>query len=166
MRNTVEIGQATVSDVTIAKQNPFLYAIYGVSETGATLYVGQTHRQTGALGRFAEHLSDAHGWNTYLQRLSDLYRHERILLERVDLVAIRFAQAKIFETKSADYREAVENLVQCRLIDWVVEHKLAIVVVSRTRPNSYSRLQEIQEEANRIFAALESWILERYQEET
>lgn len=42
MRNTVEIGQATVFNVTIAKQNPFLYAIYGVSETGVALYIGQT----------------------------------------------------------------------------------------------------------------------------
>ena len=163
MRNPVEIGQATVFDATIAKQNPFLYAVYGVSETGVALYIGQTRGRTGALGRLSQHLSDT-PWNTYLQRLSELYRHEKILLEKVDLVAIRFAQAKIFETKSADYREAVEDLVQCRLIDWVIEHKLAIGVVSRTRPNSYSRLQEIQEEANRIFAALESWILERYQE--
>lgn len=161
MRNTVEIGQATVFDVTIAKQSPFLYMIYGIFETGVALYVGQTRGRTGALGRFSQHLSDT-PWNTYLQRLSELYRHEKILLEKVDLVAIRFAQAKIFETKSADYREAVEDLVQCRLIDWVIEHKLGIVV-SRTRPNLYSRLQEIQEEANRIFAALESWVLERYQ---
>ena len=163
MRNTVEIGQATVFDVTIAKQSPFLYTIYGVFETGVALYVGQTRGRTGALGRLSQHLSDT-PWNTYLQRLSDLYHHEKILLEKVDLVAIRFAQAKIFETKSADYREAVEHLVQRKLIVWVIEHKPGIVVVSRTRPNSYSRLQEIQEEANRIFAALESWILERYQE--
>ena len=161
MKHTVEIGQATVFDVTIAKQSPFLYTIYGVFETGAAFYVGQTRGGTGALGRLSQHLSDTPR-NTYLQRLSDLYPHEKILLEKVDLVAIRFAQAKIFETKSADYREAVEHLVQRKLIVWVIEHKLGIVV-SRTRPNLYSRLQEIQEEANRIFAALESWVLERYQ---
>ncbi len=69
MRNTVEIGQATVFDVTIAKQNPFLYAVYGVSETGVALYIGQTRGRTGALGRLSQHLSDT-PWNTYLQRLS------------------------------------------------------------------------------------------------
>lgn len=162
MRHSVEIGQATVFDVNIAKQNPFLYTIYGVFETGIALYVGQSRKQTGALGRLSEHLSDTSG-NTYLQRLSALYRYEEIWLEKVDFIAIRFAQKKVFEAKSADYREAVEHLVQCRLIDWVIEHKLAIGVVSRTRPNSYSRLQEVQEEANRIFEALESWILERHQ---
>lgn len=162
MRDAVEIGQATVFDVNIAKQNPFLYTIYGVLETGVALYVGQTRGRTGALGRLSQHLSDT-PWNTYLQRLSDFYRSEEVRLEKVDLVAIRFAQAKIFEAKSADYREAVEDLVQCNLIDWVIEHKLAIGVVSRTRPNSYSRIQEVQEEANRISETLESWILERHQ---
>ena len=164
MKHSVEIGQATVFDVAIAKQNPFLYTIYGVFKNQVALYVGQTRGKTGALGRLSQHLSDTSS-NNYLQRLSNLYRHEVIRVEKVDFVAIRFTKEKMFETKNADYREAVENLVQCRLIDWVIEHKLGIGIVSRTRPNSYSRLQEIQEEANRIFAALESWILERYQEE-
>ena len=42
MRHSVELGQATVFDVTIAEQNRFLYTIYGVLENHATLYVGQT----------------------------------------------------------------------------------------------------------------------------
>ena len=162
MRHSVEIGQATVFDVNIAKQNPFLYLIYGIFEKDVALYVGQTRGRTGALGRLSQHLSDT-PWNTYLQRLSDFYRYEEVQLEKVDLVAIRFAEKKMFEAKSADYREAVEDLVQCRLIDWVTEHRLAVGVVSRTRPNSYSNLQEIQAEANRISETLESWILERHQ---
>ena len=56
MRHSIELGLATVFDVTIAKKNWFLYAIYGVVENQATLYVGQTRGHIGALGRLAQHL--------------------------------------------------------------------------------------------------------------
>ena len=159
MRHSLELGLATVFDVAIAKKNGFLYTIYGVVENQATLYVGQTRGRTGALGRLAEHLSDTSS-NTYLQRLSDVFHYEEVPLERVDLVAIRFAPRKMFWIDSPSYREAVEDLVQQRLFNWLCEHKLEICVVSRTQPNSYSKRQDIQEEADRISGILESWILE------
>ena len=162
MRPSLELGLATVYDATIAKQNPFLYTICGVFEDRVTLYVGQTKGQTGALGRFAQHLSDTQS-NTYIQRLSDLYHYEEVMLGRTDFAVVRFTSEKMFQIDSPVYREAVEDLVQRRLLNWVAERKLKICIVSRTRPNSYSKLQDIQEEANRIYRTLEPWILERYQ---
>ncbi len=69
----------------------------------------------------------------------------------------------MFQIESSAYREAVENLVQLRLLNWVTDQKLKITIVSRTRGNAYNRLQDIQAEADRISGTLESWILECYQ---
>ncbi|MYB64028.1 hypothetical protein F4X73_05015 [Candidatus Poribacteria bacterium] len=162
MRTVVRHGLATIIDTTIAKQKSFLYSIYGVFADRATLYIGQTIGKTGALGRLAQHLSDAHG-NTYCQRLSHLFHYEEVELERTDLVAVRFANERIFEIDSPVYREAVEDLVQRILINWVTEQELAICIVSRTRPNSYNKLENIQKEASRISKVLEPWILECHQ---
>ena len=162
MRVSVERVLATIFDVTITKQSQFLYTIYGILGDRATLYVGQTRAKTGPLGRLTQHLSDTYG-NTYLQRLSDLYHYEEVPLEKVDFVAIRFTPEKMFQIDSPVYREAVEDLVQRRLINWIADQKLAISIVSRTRGNSYNKLQDIQEEAGRISSNLEPWILECYQ---
>ena len=159
MRHTVEHVISTIFDVTIAKRSPFLYTIYGVLEDRATLYVGQTKDKRGPLGRFVQHLSGS----TYLQRLSDLYHYEEVPLGKVDFVAIRFTPEKMFQIDDQVYREAVEGLVQRKLINWIKEQKLEITIVSQTRQNSYSKLQSIREEADRISSDLESWILERYQ---
>ncbi len=162
MRDSVEHVLATIFDYTIAKESQFLYAIYGLLENQATLYVGQTRAKTGPLGRLTQHLSDlAH--NTYLQRLSDIYDYEQIPLARIDFVAVRFTPVKMFQLDSPVYREAVEDLIQKRLLNLVDEQKLAISIVSRTRGNSYSKRHDIQKEAERIYGDLESWILECYQ---
>ena len=162
MRASIEFGLVTVSAAMIAKPNSFLYMIYGVLDNRVTLYIGQTKGQTGALGRLAQHLSNTQG-NTYIQRLSALYHYEEVILGKTDFVAVRFAQERMFEIDSPVYREAVEDLIQRRLINWIAEQKLEICIVSRTRPNSYNKLQDVQEEAERIFDALEPWILECYQ---
>ena len=158
----MECVLAAIFDVTIAKRSQFLYTIYGVLENRATLYIGQTRAKTGPLGRLTQHLSDTYG-NTYLQRLSDLYHYEEVPLEKVEFVAVRLTPARMFQIDSPVYREAVENLVQRRLLNWVTEQRLKITIVSRTRGNAYNKLQDIQAEADRIANALESWILERYQ---
>ena len=163
MRHAAELGLATVFDSTIAKRNGFLYAIYGTVENQATLYVGQTRGRTGALGRLAQHLSDGNN-NTYLQRLSNVYYYEEVPLEKVDLAAIKFTSKEIFQIDSQEYRIAVEHLVQLRLLNWLYAHNLKIRIVSQTRSNSYSKLQDIQEEADRMSGLLESWILESHQE--
>ena len=162
MRHSVELGLATVFDVTIAKKNGFLYAIYGVVENQVTLYVGQTRGRTGALGRLAQHLSDGNN-NTYLQRLSHIYDYEEVPLEKVDLAAVRFTSKEMFQIDSQEYRKAVENLVQLLLLNWLYEHNLEICVVSQTRSNAYSKLQDVQDETDRISGLLESWIIEHYQ---
>jgi hypothetical protein len=69
----------------------------------------------------------------------------------------------MFQLNSPIYREAVEHLVQQRLLNLVDEQKLAITIVSRTHGNSYSKLQDIQKEAKRIYADLEPWVLKCYQ---
>ena len=101
--------------------------------------------------------------STYLQRLSDLYHYEEVPLGKVDFVAIKFTPERMFQIDDRVYREAVEGLVQQRLINWVKEQQLEITIVSRTRENAYSKLQDIREEADRISSDLEPWILERYQ---
>ena len=162
MKHGVKLGLATVFDATIAKHHPFLYTIYGLFGNRATLYIGQTHSREGALRRLAQHLSDT-DWNTYLQRLSDFYKYEKILLERVDFAAVRFSSQEEWNFDSLEYRIAVEHLVQRNLLNWIDEHKLQIPIVSQTRANAYSNRQYIQEEASRITNALEPWILECYQ---
>ena len=159
MRDAAERVLATIFDATIAKRSQFLYTIYGVLENHATLYVGQTRAKIGPLGRLTQHLSGS----TYLQRLSDLYHYEEVPLEKVKFVAVRFTPARMFQIDSSAYREAVENLVQLRLLNWVTEQKLKITIVSRTRGNGYNKRQDIQAEADRIFNDLEPWILECYQ---
>ena len=162
MKHSVKLGVATIFDASIAKKNSFLYIIYGVFANRATLYVGQTKGSTGALGRLSQHLSDTNS-NTYLQRLYNIYYYEAVQLERVDFAAVRFSTQKVLNFDSREYREAVENLVQRNLLNWMRKHKLKIPIVSRTNSNAYSKLQHIQEEANKISSALEPWILERHQ---
>ena len=159
MKDAAERVLATIFDATIAKRSQFLYTIYGVLENHATLYVGQTRAKVGPLGRLTQHLSGS----TYLQRLSDLYHYEEVPLEKVEFVAVRFTPVRMFQIESRAYREAVENLVQQRLLNWVTDQKLQIAIVSRTRGNAYNKLQDIQAEAERISCALEPWILECYQ---
>ncbi|MDE0299047.1 MAG: hypothetical protein OXN17_10475 [Candidatus Poribacteria bacterium] len=155
----MELGRATVFDVTIAKRSRFLYAICGVLENNVALYVGQTRGGKGALGRLAQHLSDTES-NTYLQRLSSLYRHQEIQLERVDFAAITFSESKMFWIDNPEYRKAVEDLVQRRLLNWLREHRLKICIVSRTYPNAYCRLGYVEEEADRIASVLQRWIMQ------
>ena len=162
MRDAAERVLATFFDATLAKRSQFLYTIYGVLENHATLYVGQTRAKAGPLARLTQHLSDTYG-NTYLQRLSDLYHYEEVPLGKVEFAAVRFTPVRMFQMDSPAYREAVENLVQQRLLTWVTEQRLKITIVSRTRGNAYNKLQDIQAEADRISGALESWILECYQ---
>ena len=159
MTHSAELGLATVFDVTIAKKNGFLYAIYGVVEDQATLYVGQTRGRTGALGRLAQHLSDGNN-NTYLQRLSNIYSYEEVSLEKVDLAAIRFTSKEIFQIDSQEYRKAVEHLVQLQLLNWLYEQNLKVHIVSQTSSNAYDKLQDVQEEADRISGLLKPCILE------
>ncbi len=159
MRLPIELGLATVFDVTIAKRFGFLYTIYGLVGNQATLYVGQTRGWAGALGRLTQHLSDSSA-NTYLQRLCHVYEYIEVPLDRVDFAAIRFASIEEFQNVSQEYRKAVEHLVQARLKDLIRENQLGIFTVSRTSRNAYSDLDYVKEEAARIAGALEPWILE------
>ncbi|RKU33148.1 hypothetical protein C6496_22800 [Candidatus Poribacteria bacterium] len=155
----MQLGLATVFDITIAKKMGFLYTIYGLVENQATLYVGQTRGWTGALGRLAQHLSDSDA-NTYLQRLSDVYEYHEVPLEKVDFAAMKFTSREEFQIDDQEYRIAVENWVQARLKNWIREKNLSIFVASRTRSSTYSQLPYVKEEATRIANALEPWILE------
>ena len=155
MRDSVEHVLATIFDYTTAKESQFLYTIYGLLDNQATLYVGQTRAKAGPLHRLTQHLSDTYG-NTYLQRLSALYHYEEVPLEQVEFVAVRFTPERMFQIESSVYREAVENLVQLRLLNWVTDQKLRITIVSRTRGNAYNKLPDIQAEADRIYDDLKS----------
>ena len=159
---SMELGLATVFDVTIAKKVGFLYTIYGIVEDQATLYVGQTRGWTGALGRLAQHLSDSDA-NTYLQRLSDVYDYIEVPLNKVEFAAMKFTSRSEFQIDSQEYRKAVEDWVQADLTEWILKNRLSILVVSRTTRNTYSDLDYVKEEASRIADVLEPWILECHQ---
>ena len=157
---------ATIFDITIAKRSPFLYTIYGVLEDRATLYgdratlyIGQTKDRRGPLVRFVQLWLEAPIFNAFLIFIT----MKEVPLGKVDFVAIRFTPEKMFQIDDRVYREAVEGLVQQKLLNWVDEQKLEITIVSQTRENSYSKLPGIQEEAARISSDLEPWILECYQ---
>ena len=162
MRHPTELVLATVFDLTSAKQGQFLYAIYGILENNATLYIGETRGKIGPLGRLTQHLSDGDN-NTYLQRLGDIYHFEEVPLERVDFVAIQFTPSRMFQIHSPVYRQAVEGLVQLSLLNWIHKQKLKITVVSRVRANAYRKDQYVRGEADRISSLLESRILEFHQ---
>ena len=163
MKQVVKLGLASVFDPTIAKQDSYLYVIYGAIGNRVALYVGQTKGATGALGRLSQHLSDTNS-NTYLQRLYNITEFEEVLLDKVDFATVRFSTKRELNFDSREYREAVENHVQRNLLNWLHEHELKnISIVSRTRGNAYSKRQDIQAEANRICSSLEYWILERHQ---
>ena len=158
MRHPTELVLATVFDLATVKQSQFLYTIYGILENQATLYIGQTRGKTGPLGRLTQHLSDGDN-NTYLQRLSDVYHYEKVLLEKVDFVAIQFTPSRLFQIDSPVYRQAVEGLVQSSLLNWIHKQKLKIAIVSRVSSNAYRKHQCVREEADRISSLLESRIL-------
>lgn len=68
------------------------------------------------------------------------------------------SQQKSFWKDEADYREAVESLVQHQLLNALCERKIPVCLISRVQLNSYCRLGYVENEAGRVFQSILAWI--------
>jgi hypothetical protein len=132
----------TVHDASLAKRAPYVYGILLDLEGIAVLYVGQTLSGRGALGRLAEHLSEASG-ATLRERIEAIYNVTEIDGLSVEFAAVPLARQKSFWADEGDYREAVESRVQYQLLNALSDRKIPVCVVSRVRPNAYCQLQYV-----------------------
>ena len=157
---------ATIFDITIAKRSPFcirfmesLKIARRSTEIARRSILDKRKIGEAPLAGSSNIWLEAPIFNAFLIFIT----MKRFRWGKVDFVAIRFTPEKMFQIDDRVYREAVEGLVQQKLLNWVDEQKLEITIVSQTRENSYSKLPGIQEEAARISSDLEPWILECYQ---
>ncbi|TLS77931.1 hypothetical protein FE236_02185 [Mariprofundus erugo] len=140
----------------IAKHAAYIYAIY--AEGFRALYVGQTFSRSGALGRLSQHLSDTSS-NTFKQRLCAQFGYATVKVGAVRFFAFKLSEEhESFYLESRDYREAVEMLVQCKVLSELSSRKKNVVVVSRVSSNAYTRLKYIQDEADLVSVAMVDWL--------
>lgn len=76
----------------------------------------------------------------------------------LDFAAVRLSQQKSFWKDEADYREAVESLVQHQLLNALCERKIPVCLISRVQLNSYCRLSYVENEARHVFQNILAWI--------
>ena len=145
-----------VSSLDVASKAAFIYAI--LEPNLGALYIGQTRSRHGALGRFSQHLSEDNSCNTFKQRIDANFSALGKKPSTVTLFSVPLIPLQAFYSKAADYREAVEALVQDKIIELVTSQHLQLSVVSRVSYNNYRREPFIQEEADRIFSDLQVWL--------
>lgn len=146
---------ATVSSSAIAKKSAFIYLIY-VKEIKA-LYVGQTYSKYGALGRFTQHLSETNS-NTLKQRVCAIYNYDEYEFEEVFFNAVKLSDTKSFNQTNAEYREAVEAIVNNKIITFASNKKLGFVI-SRIQANPYTKERFVMSEADSVSSIFASWLL-------
>jgi hypothetical protein len=154
---TSDSSQLTLTDSQIAHFKPFVYAIY-IGNYKA-MYIGQTRSRTGALGRLSFHLSEGDG-STVKTRIATLFRFDEVILRGIRFVAFPLASLKIFGSDAQDYREAVEALIQQRLLENLTDGRFPVPVVSRIRHNDYMLDPAVASEADRIFPQLWHWFMQ------
>ncbi len=147
----------TVHDAALARRAPYIYGILLSLEGATILYIGQTLSRLGALGRLAQHLSEATG-ATLRQRIESLYNVTEIDGLSLEFAAVRLGQQKSFWTDEADYREAVESLVQRQVLNVLCERKIPVCLISRVQPNAYCHVGYVESEARRVFEAIRKWV--------
>src|SRR5437660_6873252 len=144
-----QVLRATVHDASLGHRAPYIYGILLSLEGASILYVGQTLSRTGALGRLAQHLSETAG-ATLRQRIQALYEVTEIDGISLEFAAVKLNPQKAFWKDEADYREAVESLVQHQLLNALCDRKIPVCLISRVQPNSYCRLGYVESEAGRV----------------
>jgi hypothetical protein len=150
-------ARATVHDSSIAARAAFVYGIITTIHGRPILYIGQTMGHLGALGRLAQHLSESTS-GTLRQRLMSLFRTATLELGTLELAAVELPRCKTFWSENADYREAVESLVQNEILNALFARRLPLCLVSRVQPNSYCRLKYVRAEADRVLSLLLPWL--------
>jgi len=153
---------ATISRADIAERYAFLYCIHAlvptdIKSTSKAMYIGQTRNRFGAIGRLTQHLSNDDTCNTFKQRIGAIFNTGDKLTD-ISFIACPLSPLKSFLVDSPDYREAVEALVQDKVIQSIVKQNLKVVVVSRISYNAYTRERFIQEEADAISREILTWI--------
>ena len=146
----------TVSSSAIARKAAFIYLAY-VKEIKA-LYVGQTYSIYGALGRFTQHLSETNS-NTLKQRVCSIYNYDEYEFEDVFFNAVKLSDVRSFNQPSSEYREAVEALVNNRMITFASNNNLGFVI-SRIQANPYTKKNYVVEEAKNVVSIFEAWLLQ------
>lgn len=145
----------SVEDASIGASGPYVYGIY--APNFAVLYVGQTISHYGAMGRLAQHLSDTCS-NTFRQRLCSSLGVEDPQLGAIEFVAVRLPPRKSFLARSSDYREAVEHLVNYKMIDHIGDNGLPVLLISRTRGNPYTSQTYIGDVADVVTKTIRMWL--------
>ncbi|MGH7173457.1 MAG: hypothetical protein ACRELG_24510 [Gemmataceae bacterium] len=152
-----QVLRATVHDASLGQRAPYIYGILLSLEEASILYIGQTLSRFGALGRLAQHLSDTTG-ATLRKRIQTLYNITEIEGLSLDFAAVKLSQRKAFWNDAADYREAVESLVQHQLLNALCDRKIPVCLISRVQLNSSCRLGYVETEAGRVFQSIIAWI--------
>lgn len=146
-----------VTNAKIASPGGYVYAILCLRFRA--LYIGQTVGHQGALGRLAQHLSYGSS-STFRQRICTIYRYDDVDIGAVHFAAVKLGPNNVFHSRSPDFREAVESLVQYELIESISSTGLRLGVISRVTLNAYSRLSYIADEAMQVEARLFAWVKE------
>jgi hypothetical protein len=149
--------RTTVHDASLAKRAPYIYGILLIMDGAWVLYVGQTLGHAGALGRLSQHLSESPG-ATLRQRIEARFNVTELDGRLVEFVAVRLSQQKAFWKDEADYREAVESLVQHQMLNALCERKIPVCLISRVQPNAYCRVGYVVSEAARVFQTILGWV--------
>lgn len=148
---------AYLSDGDIARSYGYIYLVY--AQQFPALYIGETAGPRGAIGRLGEHLSSSTG-NTFFQRLAAHFGDgaDPGPLGSVNLAAWKLSSQRTFHSRARDHREAVEFIVQYRLINELQQVDLALPVLSRVRPNPYTGLKYVVQEAERCLTSFVPWL--------
>jgi hypothetical protein len=154
------IYSVTIHNSGLAVPAAYVYCVFWPDLSCA--YVGQTCGWGGAIGRLSQHVAET-GSNTFRQRVCRIFHFETLDLEGavIEFAAVRLSDRKSFNQPGADYREAVESIVQAELVNRITDRRLVIPVVSVTRPNAYNALKYVQEEARDAVGTIFSWLVER-----
>lgn len=150
-----EALQVTIPNGAIARHRGYIYLVYSPEFRAA--YVGQTASRSGALGRLSQHLGDSNA-NSFRQNVCRYFKYQEVYLKRVEFAAVPLSQRSEFHGKGRVYREAVENLVQSRLVKYIASHKIQAVVVSSVRFNAYCDIPFIQKEADILEELFSTWL--------
>lgn len=111
------------------------------------VYVGMTNQRVGTIGRAAQHL-DKNG--TLRKRFEELLGYSINLSDDLILYSFILPKDKKFTTVEKSYREAVEYLVQKKLLELKTTLKYSFEVISWVRSNERTSNSEIINISNTI----------------
>jgi hypothetical protein len=79
-------------------------------------------------------------------------------LGSLHLAAWQLSPKRTFHGRARDHREAVEFLVQYRLLNELANLGHAVPILSRVHPNPYTRLKYVTHEADRCVQCFLQWL--------